>query len=466
LKMVLPDTLNFLAGKIKFISLVMVAVSLRPALAQSPGSGPLTLQEAVTVALKNNPTVKAAGAYAEAVQHGIAEAKASRYPHFDFSEAFTRGNNPVYVFGSLLTQRQFTASDFALNALNAPLPLDNFLTQFTGSVPLYDGGQISRRIRDARLQAETAAQQKQRTRQEVIFQVIEAYTRFLLAQESVRVAEASVAMTKSDLHRAQARLQQGIAVSSDVLSAQAQVAQAEEDLLSAQNSEAVAHAALNVAMGLAEDAPSRIAGRLSETQFSAGELAERDQAALRLRPDLAGAQLGQQRATNAAGLARAAFLPQISLFSSWETANQTFAGLGGHNWTAGATLTFNIFDGGRNAARLAAAHAKQRQAADELSSLIASVRLQVREAYSNLVTAGKRIEVARAAVSQARDSLRILQNRYDAGLITITDLLQAETARTRAEENYLNAIFDYRVSYAALELATGQLSPNSGAVTH
>src|SRR5579885_2327215 len=105
--MVLQETVNFLAGKMKFISLGLVAVSLRPALAQSPGSGPLTLQEAVTVALKNNTTVKEAGAYAEAVQHGIAAAKASRYPHFDFSEEFTRGNNPVYVFGSLLTQRQF-----------------------------------------------------------------------------------------------------------------------------------------------------------------------------------------------------------------------------------------------------------------------------------------------------------------------------------------------------------------------
>ncbi len=464
--MSLHDTPNGLTGKMKSIPLALaVVLSLRPALAQSPDSGPLTLPEAVTVALKNNPTVKAAVAYAEAVQHGIAEAKASRYPHLDFSEAFTRGNNPVYVFGSLLTQRQFTASDFALNALNAPLPLDNFLTQFTGSVPIYDGGQTSRRIRDARWQAEAAAQRSQRTQQELIFQVIDAYTRFLLAKENVRVAEASVAMAKSDLHRAQARLQQGLAVSSDVLSAQAQLAQTEEDLLTSQNRQAVAHAALNVAMGLAEDASTLIAGRLSETQFPAGELAERDQKALTLRPDLVGARLGQQRAQNAAGMARAAFLPHISLFSSWEAANQTFTGLGGHNWTAGATLAFNIFDGGRNVARLAAARAEQREAAAEVSSLISNVRLQVREAYSNLVIAGKRIEVARAAVSQATDGLRILQNRYDAGLITITDLLQAETARTRAEENYLNAIFDYRVSYAALELATGQLAADSAAVT-
>ena len=58
-------------------------------------------------------------------------AKAARMPRVDFSEGFTRGNNPVYVFGGLLTERQFSAGDFALNFLNTPPPLDNFRTQFS-----------------------------------------------------------------------------------------------------------------------------------------------------------------------------------------------------------------------------------------------------------------------------------------------------------------------------------------------
>ena len=96
--------------------------------------------------------------------------------------------------------------------------------------------------------------------------------------------------------------------------------------------------------------------------------------------------------------------------------------------------------------------------------MASAVRLQVREAYSNLATAQKRLGVVKDASSQAGESLRITQNRYEECLATITDLLLAETAKTAADKNALNAIFDYRLSYAALELATGELSANSPAV--
>ena len=101
------------------------------ALGQTPAAPQsLTLPQAVELALKNNPTVQAAAAYTEAVEQGIAVARARRFPRLDFSEGFRRGNNPVYVFGSLLTQRQFTAANFALGYLHTPPPLDNFRTQW------------------------------------------------------------------------------------------------------------------------------------------------------------------------------------------------------------------------------------------------------------------------------------------------------------------------------------------------
>jgi outer membrane protein TolC len=164
-------------------------------------------------------------------------------------------------------------------------------------------------------------------------------------------------------------------------------------------------------------------------------------------------------------MARAEFLPKVNAFSSWEEDNQTFLARGGNNWTVGASLNFNIFDGGANRARLAAAHYRQNQVQAQLEQMTAAVKLQVREAYLNLTTARQRVEVSRQAQSQAEESLRIIQNRYEAGLATITDLLQVESAHTCAEKNYLNALFDYRLSYAALELATGELAPESASVT-
>jgi len=446
-----------------FSALVWTGAALTArAQAKTPG---LTLPEAVRIALEKNPTAQAADAYAQAVKEGIAEAKAARAPQVDFSEGFLRGNNPVFVFGTLLSQRQFTTADFALNKLNAPTPLDDFRTQFMATLPLFDAGQTAGKIRDAKLGAASAARASQRTRQEVIFGVVKAYVMELLARENARVAEVTAHTAQADLERAQARQDQGLAVPSDLLSAKVQVAQAQQDFLQARNVVALLHAAFNVAVGLAEDSSAPAEGGLAETRYEAGTLPDRQQRALQVRPDYLEAGLGRERAENGVHMARADFLPKLSLFSSWEEDNQTFAARGGNNWMFGASLNFNLFDGGAKRARVVEARAWERQAVALAAQMASAVRLQVREAYLNLGTAQERIQVSRAAQAEAEESLRITQNRYEAGLATITDLLRAETAHTAAQKNYLNALFDYRISFAALELATGELAPDSQAVT-
>jgi len=433
--------------------------------ASSPSPGPLSLEEAVRIALKNNPTIQEADAYADAARHGIAVAKAGYLPQVNFSEGFTRGNNPVYVFGSLLTERQFSAANFDIGLLNAPPPLDNFRTAFTASAPLYDFGRTSRRITDARLGARSSREASHRTRQEVMFEVINAYLNSLLAREHVQVAQAAVKMTQADLSRARARQEQGLAVPSDVLSAQAQLAQAQEDSIRAKNDVEIAQASLNVAMGLPEDASTQIVGKLAEARFQSQNLPNLQQEALKIRPDYLQVLLGVQKGQNGVSSARGEFLPRIDLLGSWETDHQTFASRGGNNWTAGAMLTFNIFNGGARRAQVAESRARERQAEAMRSRMESIVRLQVREAYLNLNAARERVEVSRDAAKQAHESLRILRNRYDAGLATIMDVLRVETMQTSAQNNHLNALYDYRLAYAALELATGELSPNSPAVT-
>ena len=433
-----------------------------PAQAGSTGQT-LTLSHAIDIALKYNPELKAAGANEEAVHQGIRLAEAARYPHVEFSEGFTRGNNPVYVFGTLLTQRQFTQANLALPFLNIPPPLDNFVTQFATSLPLYDAGQVSRKIDDARLEAQSAQRSAERTHQEVIFRVINAYLNALLAQESAGVAQASVKSTQQDFARAQARQEQGQALLSDVLSAQVQLAQAKAELIRARNALAIAQAALNVAMGVPEDTPNQVQGSLTEVSFDTGSLADRQQRALAVRPDYQQVLIGKEKAANALSIARAEFLPTLNAFGSWELNNETFAAHGGNNWTAGATLNFTVFDGGSRRARVAESHARTRQAEARRAQMAAAIRLQVREAFLNLTAAHERVDVSRESASQAQESLRILEDRYGSGLASITEVLTAETARSRSQRDLLEAVYDYRLAYAALELATGELAPSSQA---
>jgi outer membrane protein len=447
------------------LSLGVLSAPPLNAQAKAPApKGPVSLAQAVNIALKNNPTIKAASAYSDAAQHAIDAAKAGYLPQLNFLEGVTRGNNPVYVFGTLLTQRQFTAANFDLGFLNTPPPVDNFRTQFSASMPLYDFGRTSGRVKSARIQAQGIRESASRTEQSVVFDVINAYLNGLLAREQVRVAEAAVTMAQADLDRAQAREQQGVAVASDVLSAQTQLAQAKENLIRAQNAVAISQATLNVAMGVPEDAPIQTEGKLTPVQVSVGDLASLQHQALKLRPDYHEAQLQSESTENSTSLARKEFLPRVDMIGSWEQDNQTFASRGGNNWVAGATLTFNIFNGGARRAQVAESRAYQRRAAAMRRQMESAVRLQVREAYLNLNAAQQRVEVSRDSAAQAAESLRILQNRYDAGLVTIMDVLRAETMRTSAQNNHLNAVFDYRLAFAALELATGNLGPDSPAV--
>jgi outer membrane protein TolC len=93
-----------------------------------------------------------------------------------------------------------------------------------------------------------------------------------------------------------------------------------------------------------------------------------------------------------------------------------------------------------------------------------AVRLEVRRAYYETDANRQQIDVARAAIAQAQESLRINQDRYDGGLTTITDLLGAEDAARRSQTDYWDAIYHFQISYANLELASGSLNPHSPVV--
>ena len=102
----------------------------------------------------------------------------------------------------------------------------------------------------------------------------------------------------------------------------------------------------------------------------------------------------------------------------------------------------------------------ERAHADE-QRMDSAVRLEVRRAWADLRAAGQRIEVAKAAVAEAEESLRITQNRYEAGMSNVTDLLRNETAVLESRTRYLAAVHDQRIAATMLELAAGRLSPDS-----
>ena len=107
-------------------SLVVVFMLLSiPMAAQEP----LTLAEAVARALESNPDLAIDAAGQQAAHSEFEAARAGYLPRLNFEQSYLAGNNPVFVFGTLLTQRRFTEENFALPALNNPSPVNNLLTK-------------------------------------------------------------------------------------------------------------------------------------------------------------------------------------------------------------------------------------------------------------------------------------------------------------------------------------------------
>lgn len=133
------------------VAVVVFAVGLGrlPAFAQS--HEPLRLSQAVKIALENHPAMRASAAEVDAARARYEQVRAVFFPRLWLEESFTRGNNPVYVFGTLLTQNRFTARNFELSSLNRPAPLDNFQTRFNVSFRLFDSWRTELTSKQAKL---------------------------------------------------------------------------------------------------------------------------------------------------------------------------------------------------------------------------------------------------------------------------------------------------------------------------
>src|ERR1017187_10493850 len=383
-----------------------------------------------------------------------------------FMKTATRGNDPVYVFGSELRQQRFTTADFALNALNTPTPFGNFATRFGGTWNLFDSFGSWRAVNRAERVKEATGHQLERTDQEIIFRVVDSYYGVLLARKQLEVAEQSTETAQAILDRSKDRFESGVVVESDYLSAQVRLATRKQELIRTQNNLALARAQLSTTMGVSTETEFDPTDALAERSLPTISLEEAEKQAMEMRPDLKRVRSEEAAQQQSVSIAKSAFGPRVNAFAGWEADNPTFlAGGGGNNWLAGVEVQFDLFEGGAKRAQLSRERAMQEKvvAAKEMAS--DAVRLEVRRAYYDVDEARQQIEVARATIAESQESLRINQNRYDSGLSTITDLLAAEEAARRSQTDYWGAVYRYHTGYANLELASGTLNPQSPVVT-
>lgn len=453
-------------AKILFAVVVFQLAFLLPAKAQDTAANrSITLQQAIDAALRQNPAYQASSDEADASRARLKQVQSAWYPRLDFRQDFTRGNNPVYVFGSKLTQRQFTAQDFALNSLNTPTPLDNFQTRLDAQWRLFDSGQTLFHQRSARSLVTVADFETEQARQDLILEVIRSYYGVLVMKEDAKAADEAVKTADESARRMETMHKAGLLVDSDFLSAKVFVSQMKDRQIRAHNDLALAAMQLARTMGLSLDTTVEPIESLREPETQSKEIQEWLRTALEQRPALRAAQLQQSAMDDERKAAKAEFGPKIGLFGTTERDAMALGGPSGTNWTAGARLDFNLFAGGAQKARLAEATANEDKAKHSVEWFRSGVQLEVRKAFLDGDAAAQRAAAARDSADQAKESLRIVQNRYEAGLTTVTELFRAQTAQLDATTGYLAALQDWQVARAQLERAAGILTPESALIT-
>ena len=429
--------------------------------AETPAEGApvLSLSQAIQTALKENPRITAARSRVDASQARITQARAGLLPQVFFSETYNRTNNPMWAFGTKLNQEAIAAADFNPALLNDPESIDNFASNLTVAWPLFDSGQTWFGWRQAKLGGKEATHGLARARQQAIARTVFAYYGLLLAQKHLEVVEQSLKTARVHLQMVQSRYDSGFVVKSDLLRAQVHAADLEQQRLQAETRCEVALAVLNAAMGVAVDSRFELVSPLVAGEAVSGSLADWTATALAQRDDYKQIQGRESIAAAEISKSRAAHFPSFNLVGNYELNSEDFGGQA-ENYTLGAVLRLNLFSGQRLSAKTREAQAAFAEMSAVRQEMAQNIRVETRQAHLEAQSAWKRIEVAHTALSQAEEALRIVRNRYNSGLLTVVELLDAEVALQQARTNHFKSLHDYKIALAALFLAAGTLDEN------
>jgi outer membrane protein TolC len=323
----------------------------------------------------------------------------------------------------------------------------------------FDSFKTQREIRRADLFKESASSSAKAEDQQIVFHVVGAYQLVLYAQREIDVAQHEQDTAAALLTSVEDHVKAGLAVESDRMSAQVNVAARKEELIAAQGDLELAWAELREAMGAPELKASELKPIETHT-FPQLPLEQEIATAAKTRPDLTALGQAQSVQASAVGAAKSEFGPRVRAYGNWEEDRTSFAGSGGDNWVAGVQVSVDILPLGKRGQLARESAAKQKIDAQLAASQL-HVRTEVNQTHIHRRTAELSLETAHAAINQSAESLRVLKNRYSAGLANLTDLLRAEDTERQSQSSYWHAVYSNVMAYAELLYATGTLTPDA-----
>lgn len=417
----------------------------RPEEVRIQGTQPITFQQALELAQRNNRQLQVARLNLERSRAALREAQAALLPNASLNAGLNRSQSAQPNQG--FPEQEAGAS-----------------TVFNGTAQLsydiYTSGERSSRIRAAEEQIRLNELQLEQTAQQLRLDVANDYYNLQAADELVRINQSAVTNAQASLRDAQALEQAGVGTRFDVLRSEVQLANATQELTNAlsqqQNSRRQLAARLSLAqsVSLAAAEPVQIAGLWNLPLEDSIVLAFRNRAELQQ-------QLAQRNISEAQRrIALSQLGPRVSVSTNYNVLDVFDDGSGlADGYSLGANVSLNLYDGGAARARARQEEANIAIAETNFADTRNQVRFEVEEAYNTLQSNLANIQTASVALEQAREALRLARLRFQAGVGTQTEVIDAENDLTNAEGNRVTAILDYNRALARLQRAISSSQP-------
>jgi outer membrane protein TolC len=415
--------------------------------AQEPAVERLTLAQATERALAASAYLGGLRAGERAAEADLRAARAERLPELELRAAYIRQSDvPEVTIGGRTLFPNFP---------------DNYRTRLGVSIPLFTGGRLERAVESAEHERRASGKDVDAGRGDVVYEVAAAYWSLATLRRTEEVLGEGLVAYDAHLRDARNRESVGLAARNEVLAVQVERDRAELALLEARRDVTVAEADLRRLLDLPAGVRIETAEPLQSPSPGATDTGALVAAALESRPERAALVARVAAAESRLRGARGARLPEVSASAGFDYANPNRLILPPtegwkDTWDAGVSLSWTLFDSGRTGAAVARAQAQADVAREHLADIEQRIGLEVTRRVEERRTAGARVGLAERSLESARENSRVAGDRYRAGVIPSSELLDAEVALLRAGLERTSAQAALRLADAALLRAVGR----------
>lgn len=407
----------------------------------------LDLEETIQRALLTNPSVKIAEYNRKAAKADYSAAKGARGISISLSHESGRGG---YADNHILR-------DAAGRILSNDKQIGNtHSNSITASLPIFTGGELQGQIGQAKANYRSMLSAEEQAYNEMKETATTGYFNMLNATNMKALRQESVDRLQAHLDNVIAQYNVGIVARADVLRSEVELANAQQNYITASNEYDVAEATLNNIIGTPLGTTLLLKDRLQYEPYE-NDMAYCLAYSEQHRPELKQAEYAIDSAEAALVVARSGHMPKVyaNASNNWGGNGSDWPGDDDENWSVGVTASMNVFDSGVTWSKIHAAQENLAKAKESQRQIKDNVELEVRTDYLNLREAEKRITTTQVAVASAEEDYHIAVVRYQAGVGTNIDVMDAQEALTQAKTNYYQALYNYNTSKAALNTSMG-----------